>query len=146
MEENELNTVTKNEFISKEVGNFVNQMGIDTSDILVQDLSTNEAIDNFVRNILPEDFAKDYKELKKLQEKIQKTEDDIKKKLLEMFESHPEMDSKSVSMDGLKFTYTKPYEKKSVDTKKLQEEYPKIYNKMLKTSSVKGSIKTYIEY
>ena len=100
-------------------------------DVLIEDLSTQEAIDNFVRGIIPESFAKDYKKLEKLKSQLEKTEADIKQKLITMFEEHPEMEGKTVSMDGLRFTYTKAYERHSVDGKKLQEEYPDIYKKML---------------
>lgn len=115
-------------------------------DVLVEDLSTQEAVDNFVRGIIPEDFAKDYKKLEKLKSQIEKTEADLKAKLLEMFEQHPEMEGKTVSMDGLRFTYTKAYERKSVDSKKLQEEWPDIYKKCIKTANVKATIKTSVEY
>lgn len=116
------------------------------SNILIEDLSTQEAVDNFVRGIIPEDFAKDYKKLEKLKSQLEKTEADIKQKLITMFEEHPEMEGKTVSMDGLRFTYTKAYERHSVDGKKLQEEYPDIYKKMLKVSNVKSTVKTSVEY
>lgn len=115
-------------------------------DVLVNDLSTQDAIDNFTRGIIPEDFAKDYKKLQKLKSQLEKTENDIKEKLIKMFEEHPEMKTKTVSMDGLRFTYTKAYERKSVDSKKLQEEWPDIYKKVIKTANVKSTIKTSVEF
>ena len=115
-------------------------------DVLIEDLSTQEAVDNFVRGLIPESFAKDYKKLKKLQDELSKTEASIKEKLIEMFEAHPEMNSQTVTMDGLSFTYTKSYVKNTVDSKKLQEEYPDIYKKMIKTSNVKSSIKTSVKF
>jgi len=115
-------------------------------DVLIEDLSTQEAVDNFVRGLIPESFAKDYKKLKKLQDELSKTEASIKEKLIEMFEAHPEMNCQTVTMDGLSFTYTKSYVKNTVDSKKLQEEYPDIYKKMIKTSNVKSSIKTSVKF
>ena len=84
--------------------------------------------------------------MKKLQDNLSKTEDEIKAKLLKMFEEHPEMNGKTVSRDGLTFTYTASYVRNSVDGKKLQEEHPDIYKKMLKQTNVKSTIKTSIKY
>ena len=137
----------KDEFIQKEQSNFAKQTGKETvADILVEDLSTQEAVDNFVLGIIPEQFVKDYKKMKKLQDNLSKTEDEIKTKLLKMFEEHPEMNGKTVSRDGLTFTYTASYVRNSVDGKKLQEEHPDIYKKMLKQTNVKSTIKTSIKY
>lgn len=124
----------------------INETQEKVSDILVEDLSTQEAVDNFVLGIIPEQFVKDYKKIKKLQDNLAKTEDEIKQKLLKMFEEHPEMNGKTVGRDGLTFTYTGAYVRNSVDGKKLQEEYPEIYKKMLKQTNVKSTIKTSIKY
>lgn len=115
-------------------------------DILIEDLSTNDALYEFTRGLIPQTFAKDYKKLKKLQDELNKVETSIKEQLIKMFEEHPEITTNSVSMDGLKFTYTSSYSKNTIDTKKLQEEYPEIYKKLLKQSTVKSSIKTYVEF
>lgn len=115
-------------------------------DVLVEDLSTQEAVDNFVLGIIPEEFVKDYKKIKKLQDNLAKTEADIKEKLLKMFEEHPEMEGKTVGRDGLTFTYTNSYIRNTVDSKKLEEEHPEIYKKMLKQTKVKATIKTSIKY
>lgn len=115
-------------------------------DVLVEDLSTQEAVDNFVLGIIPEEFVKDYKKIKKLQDNLAKTEVDIKEKLLKMFEEHPEMEGKTVGRDGLTFTYTNSYIRNTVDSKKLEEEHPEIYKKMLKQTKVKATIKTSIKY
>ena len=54
----------KDEFIQKEQSNFAKQTGKETvADILVEDLSTQEAVDNFVLGIIPEQFVKDYKKM-----------------------------------------------------------------------------------
>lgn len=132
-------------FVTKEDTNIV-KSNDSVQDILIEDLSTQEAIDNFAKGIIPETFAKDYKRLEKLKSELEKTEKDIKDKLIKMFEEHPEMQGKTVSMDGLRFTYTKAYERKSIDSKKLQEEWPDIYKKVIKKSNVKSTIKTSVEW
>ncbi len=43
--------------------------------------------------------------------------------------------------DNIAITYIAPYEKQGIDSKKLKEEEPKIYEKYLKSSKVKESIK-----
>jgi len=152
-----IKTKSKDEFIEENKQAFIQKAGKGelpkvvekqqtVKDILIEDLSTEDAIYQFTRGLIPETFAKDYKRLKKLQDKINKVESDIKTKLIQMFETHPEMAGKSVSIDGLKFTYVSSYDKNTVDTKKLQEEYPDIYKKLLKASTVKSSIKTYVEF
>ena len=135
----------KNELLNVEQSQ-INKTQEKVSDILVEDLSTQEAVDNFILGIIPETFVKDYKKLKKLQDNLAKTEDEIKQKLLKMFEEHPEMSGKTVGRDGLTFTYTKSYIRNTVDGKKLQEEYPDIYKQMLKQTNVKSTIKTSIKY
>ena len=113
---------------------------------LVTDLTTEQALDDFARGIIPEKFAKEYKKMKKLQEQITRTENMIKDKLIEMFEKQPELDKKYVAVDGLKFTYVGPSQRNTVDTKKLKEEYPEIYKKVATKSSVKSQIRTTVEY
>lgn len=110
-------------------------------------LEENEtSLTNVAKDLMPKDFVKKYKQMKKLQAELDEMENSFKQNLIQMFESIPELETNSVSLDGLKFTYTKPYTKTSVDSKKLKEEYPEIYNKVTKTSNVKSSIKTTIQY
>ena len=104
------------------------------------------ALISVARDLVPNDFVEKYKALKKAQDELNEIEENVKKKLLEMFESIPELESNTVTIDGLKFTYVGPSKRKSVDTKKLKEEHPDIYAKCLKTSQVKSSIRTSIEY
>ena len=113
---------------------------------LMSDLNNKTALDDFAKGIIPEQFAKDYKKMKKLQEELNRTEAIIKEKLLTMFESIPDREQNSVSMDGLKFTYVGPTKRKTVDTKKLEEEWPEIYKKVLRESNVKSQIRTSVEY
>lgn len=108
--------------------------------------NTEHSLDTVAKALVPEGFARKYKQMLKLQDELKKTEDDFKKKLLEVFESIPELETNSVTIDGLKFTYVKGSVRKTVDSKKLQEEMPEIYNKFLKESNVKSSIRTSVEY
>lgn len=104
------------------------------------------ALISVARDLVPNDFVEKYKALKKAQDELNEIEENVKKKLLEMFESIPDLESNTVTIDGLKFTYVGPSKRKSVDTKKLKEEYPEIYKKLIKESDVASSIRTKIEY
>lgn len=108
--------------------------------------NTETGLTNIASSFVPKDFAKKYKQMLKLQDELKKTEENFKSKLLEMFESIPDLENNSVIIDGLKFTYVNGSVRKTVDTKKLQEEMPEIYNKFLKESRVKSSIRTSVEF
>lgn len=110
-------------------------------------LQENEtSLTSVAKDLMPKDFVKKYKQMKKLQAELDEMESNFKQNLIQMFESIPELETNSVALDGLKFTYTSAYTKTSVDSKKLKEEYPEIYAKVTKTSNVKSSIKTTIQY
>ena len=110
-------------------------------------LQENEnSLISVAKDLMPKDFVKKYKQMKKLQSEIENMENTFKQNLIQMFESIPELETNSVSLDGLKFTYASAYTKTTVDSKKLKEEYPEIYAKVTKTSNVKSSIRTTIEY
>jgi predicted phage-related endonuclease len=96
-----------------------------------------------------------------LQLKLQQAEIELAKKELEMKEYEEaaknyreqlkEMMEKQnilnwVSPNGIvKVSYVSPYVKSTVDSKKLQKEKPDIYNKYLKTSKVKGTVKVSVD-
>lgn len=109
-------------------------------------LSNENGLTSVAKDLVPKDFAKKYKQMKKLQDEINTIENDVKQKLLEMFESIPELETNTVTVDGISFTYVSSSKRKTLDTKKLQEEHPDIYKKFLKESNVKSSIRTKIEY
>ncbi len=112
-----------------------------------KELVENEhSLDSVAQALVPDGFARKYKQMLKLQDELKKTEDEFKKRLLEVFESIPELETNSVTIDGLKFTYVKGSTRKTINSKKLQEEMPEIYNKFLKESEVKSSIRTSVEY
>ena len=110
------------------------------TDILLDDL------DNIENGIIPEDFAKDYKKFQKMKIQIEEMEKQIKDKMLKIFEEHPDTIGKYIRSNGVKFTYKIGYDRTSVDSKKLQEEYPDVYKKCKKVSKVKPTILLNIEY
>ena len=52
---------------------------------------------------------------------------------------------KTIEKDNLKITYVAPYEKQSIDSKRLKEEKPEIYSQYIKTSKIEESIKITIK-
>ena len=157
--------MTKKELIENEQMKFTNQMDpemeqqkiIRGTDEIPQkfeegfigfnNLQENEtSLISVAKDLMPKDFVKKYKQMKKLQSEIEAMENTFKQNLIQMFESIPELETNSVALDGLKFTYASAYTKTTVDNKKLKEEYPEIYAKVTKTSKVKSSIRTTIEY
>lgn len=104
------------------------------------------ALSNIANDLVPKEFAKKFKALKKAQEELAEIEDKVKNAVKEMFESIPDLETNTVVVDGIKFTYVKGSTRKTVDSKKLQEEYPEIYKKCIKESSVKSSIRLNVEY
>ena len=109
-------------------------------------LENETSLTSVAKDLMPKDFVKKYKQMKKLQAELDEMENNFKQNLIQMFESIPCLETNSVAIDGLKFTYTKPSTRTGVDSNKLKEEYPEIYAKCLKTSPVKSSIKTTIQY
>lgn len=106
----------------------------------------NNALASVAKDLIPKEFAKRYKALKKAQEELNEMENLVKTKLLTAFESIPDREINKIDVDGISFTYVAPSKRKSVDTKKLQEEEPEIYKKFLKESNVKSSIRINVEY
>ena len=109
-------------------------------------LKNNLELTNVVSTLIPKDFGKKFKALKKAQDKLAKIENDVKAKLIELFENVEDLENNTVTVDGIKFTYVKSYKKNTIDSKKLQEEEPDVYKKYLKQSNVKSSIKISVDY
>lgn len=109
-------------------------------DIMLDDLKDVD------KGLIPEDFVKDFKKFQKMKVQYEEMEKEIKKKLLKVFEDHPDTIGKHIRDNGLKFTYKVGYTRTSIDSKKLQEEYPKIYEKCKKTTNVNPTILIDIEY
>lgn len=104
------------------------------------------ALSNVANDLVPKDFAKKFKALKKAQDELAEIESQVKNALLQMFESIPDLKANTVTIDGIKFTYVKTSTRKTIDSKKLQEEMPEIYNKFLKTTKVSSSLRISVDY
>jgi hypothetical protein len=102
----------------------------------------NELV-QFVDNkpIISEEFKEQYKMFINLKEQIEDAQSIIKGKMIEYFESLPEEDRKQLNFDTFKISYVKASTRKTFDSKKLQDEDIDTYNKYLKESNVKATIK-----
>lgn len=134
--------MNKDELIEKEKIAFSNQMDPEC----VAQSQDETSLTSVAKDLMPNDFVKKFKALKKAQAELAEIEADVKEKMKEMFESIPKLDSNSVIVDGLKFTYVHPSVRNTFDSKKFQEENPKEYKKYLKQSNVKSSIRVDVEY
>lgn len=85
---------------------------------------------------LNEDVSNHLKELYKVKAEYDVLLDKVKNSMKEVMETNM---IKSFENDFLKITYVAPTERVSVDTKKLKDDG--LYDKYLKTSEVKSSIK-----
>ena len=81
------------------------------------------------------------KKLRKLEEKRLEAElamKNFKDELLELMEQNN--CKESFEIGGLKVTYKKPSQRTTLDSKKVKEELPDVFEKYSKTSDVKSSI------
>lgn len=81
------------------------------------------------------------KKLRKLEEKRLEAElamKNFKEELLELMEQNNFKESFEVK--GMKVTYKKPSQRTTLDSKKVKEELPDVFEKYSKTSDVKSSI------
>lgn len=77
-------------------------------------------------------------ELDTKKKEIEKKQEEIKLRLLNEMKNR---NLKTFEKNGVKITYTEAYKKKTLDTKKLEQEHPKIYKKYLKETNVNETIK-----
>ena len=91
--------------------------------------------------VISNDFKEKYKKFIDLRNQIEDAQKIIKENLLQYFESLPEDERKSIDFEAFKVSYVRSYEKHSFDSAKLKDEDIKTYNKYLKTSTVKSTIK-----
>ena len=77
-------------------------------------------------------------QLKNAQTSLKETNEKIKQEIMTSMENN---EIKKYENDFISITYVAPTTKNTVDTKKLKEEYTDIYNKCLKTSNVKASLR-----
>ena len=78
------------------------------------------------------------RELEKVRLEAEMMMKEIKEEILEKMEEKGFQES--FETNGLKVTYKKASTRSSIDTKKLKEEEPSVYEKYLKESPVKSSI------
>lgn len=90
--------------------------------------------------LVSEDFIKDYKKFIKLKAKMEVAEKQIKEEMIQTFETLGQ--EEFISNDGtFKIKYIEPIDKQILDTKKLKEECPEIYEKYLKDSHTNSSVR-----
>lgn len=78
------------------------------------------------------------KDLQAKQQELQTKNEEIKEKLKQAME---ENEVKTYENAYIKLTYIAPTTRTSVDTTKLKENFKEVYNKCLKTSDVKSSLR-----
>lgn len=90
---------------------------------------------------ISQDFKDNYKQFINLKNKIEEAQSVIKKELITYYESLPEEERKQIDFDTFKVSYVKGSIRKTLDSKKLQDEKPEIYNEYLKETQVSSTIK-----
>lgn len=87
--------------------------------------------------ILDEQYAEDYKELLRLQKKLELGTKEVNQRVKDLME---ELGKTNLESHGIVFTYKKGTSRTSVDAKRLKEECPDIYEEYSKTSPVASSV------
>lgn len=77
-------------------------------------------------------------DLEQKKNEIKEKQEKIKERLLEEMKKR---NLKTFERNGVRISYTGTFKKKTLDTKKLEAEHPKIYKKYLKETEVKETIK-----
>lgn len=90
--------------------------------------------DNF---IVDESYIKDYKKFLELKEKIELADKEIKQSAKDYMEAKGKT---NITAGGLYFEYRKATTRTSLDSKKLKEDLPDIYEEYSKTSPVASSV------
>lgn len=81
-------------------------------------------------------------QLKNSQTALKEANEKIKQEIMTSMEQN---EVKKYENNFIAITYVAPTTKNTVDTKKLKEEYNEVYNKCLKTSDVKASLRIKIK-
>lgn len=87
--------------------------------------------------VLDEQYAEDYKELLRLQKKLELGTKEVNQRVKDLME---ELGKTNLEANGIVFTYKRGTSRTSVDTKRLKEECPDIYEEYSKTSPVASSV------
>ena len=89
-----------------------------------------------------QNFINEYKEFKKLQLKMDLAEKELKEILKEKMQ---EIGKTSIIKDGIRVLYKEGTTRTSIDSTRLKNELPDIYEKYSKTSDVSASISISVE-
>jgi|GEM_PF-2192827 len=89
-----------------------------------------------------QNFINEYKEFKKLQLRMELAEKELKEILKEKMQ---ELGKTSIIKDGISVIYKKATTRTSIDTTRLKNELPEIYESYSKTSDVSASISISVE-
>ena len=81
-------------------------------------------------------------EIKFLEEKLKAKKDALTLELLEEMQSK---DIKKIETDDVVISYIDEFERETVDSKKLRDEYPDVYDDCIKFSKVKASVRIKIK-
>lgn len=92
--------------------------------------------------IINQNFINEYKEFKKLQLKMELAEKELKEILKEKMQ---EIGKTSIIKDGISVIYKKGTTRTSIDSTRLKNELPDIYENYSKTSDVSASISISVE-
>ena len=84
------------------------------------------------------DIQKQVATLKFLQDKIKKTDEEMRKSIIQAFEAHP--DVKTIKFEHLTLTYTPETTTTSFDTESFKKDYPELFEKYQKNSTRKASV------
>ena len=89
----------------------------------------------------PQHLNKDYVSAYKLIHKLRKESELADKEIIQQLKDYMEENGiETLSLDGLIFTYRKGSVRTSLDSKRLKEELPDIYEEFSKTSQVASSV------
>lgn len=91
--------------------------------------------------IISNEFKDNYKKFITLKEEVEKAQSIINSQMIEYFENLPEEERKPLDFETFKITYVKSTTRKTFDSKLFQDEHPELYNKFVKESTVKSSIR-----
>lgn len=97
----------------------------------------------FVDNkpIISNEFKENYKKFITLKEQIEEAQEILKSEMLTYFESLNEEDRKTLDFDEFKISYTKANVRHTFDSKKFQDEHPKMYREYVRETKVDATIK-----
>ncbi len=92
--------------------------------------------------VIDSQFVEKYKEFKRNQAIMEIAEKELKAQLEEAMST---LDKPTVIQSGLSITYKKPTTRTAIDSKRLKEQLPDIFEEFSKTSDVKGSVTIKVE-